>query len=182
MRLFLALDLPASVRAALARWAEAELPDDLRPPREENLHVTLAFLGWREGREADVIWDAASRAVAELALPRLEPGAVLPVPRRRPRLVALDLTDATGTAAGWHRAVSDALARDGLYRPEKRPFWPHVTLARARRGARVRAPRSSPELAPFVADALTLYRSDLSRDGARYTALERVGERGARPS
>jgi RNA 2',3'-cyclic 3'-phosphodiesterase len=177
VRLFLALDLPEDVRAALARWGEASFraSPSLRQVAAADLHVTVAFLGWRPCAQAGEIWSAVRGAVSELALPRLEPGAVMPAPRRRPRLLALDLADPTGAATAWHRAVSDALAEARLYEPERRTFWPHVTLARARKGARVRAPREGPELRAFDATALTLYRSDLSAAGARYTALEQTG-------
>ena len=62
------------------------------------------------------------------------------MPPRRARLFALDLDDEGGRAAARSQAaVSDALEAGGWYRPEKRPFWPHVTLARVKRGER-RAP------------------------------------------
>jgi 2'-5' RNA ligase len=50
-----------------------------------------------------------------------------------------------------------------------------VTLARVRGRARARPLAARPPaLAPFSAAALVLYRSDISRAGARYTALERL--------
>ncbi len=65
-------------------------------------------------------------------------------------------------------AVADALAGAGLYEPEKRPFWPHVTLARVRRGERVRRVAAGDPPAPFRADRVVLYRSTLRPDGAVY--------------
>jgi 2'-5' RNA ligase len=147
----------------------------VRRVAEPDLHVTLAFLGWRSVDDIGPLWSAASDAAGDLTLPPLDPRAVVPVPRRRPRLLALDLEDPTGAAAEWHAAVCGALAAARLYEPERRPFWPHVTVARARKEARVRAPESRPDMAPFEATALALYRSDLSPQGARYTALERTG-------
>jgi 2'-5' RNA ligase len=62
------------------------------------------------------------------------------------------------------------------WQPEKRPFRPHVTVARVRHGWRPRldelpeAPRAS-----FDADAVVLFRSHLGgRAPARYEALEHV--------
>ena len=45
--MFVALDLPAEARRALAGWRDGLVAgrEDLRPVREEALHVTLAFLG-----------------------------------------------------------------------------------------------------------------------------------------
>ena len=56
-------------------------------------------------------------------------------PRGRARLYALPaLSPGTGGAAGGARA--EAWSRSGFYKPEKRPFWPHVTVARVRPEAR----------------------------------------------
>jgi 2'-5' RNA ligase len=72
--------------------------------------------------------------------------------------------------------VSGALEAAGLYEPEKRPFWPHVTLARVRKRERVRSLETpAPPAEPWRGDAVTLYRSILRREGARYEPLARFG-------
>jgi 2'-5' RNA ligase len=154
--------------------------DDLRPVAEQALHVTLAFLGYRPEKEIDAIGAEVAGAVAELAAPALEPGAVVPVPPRRPRLFALDLGDADGACARLQQAVSDALEAGRHYRPEKRPFWPHVTLARVKRDQRADPwpDAEPPPLGPFRAAAVTLYRSTLRPQGAQYDALTVVDLRG----
>lgn len=46
-RLFVALDLPEEVREAIVSWQRAELTDEaLRVVGPQNLHITLAFLGY----------------------------------------------------------------------------------------------------------------------------------------
>jgi 2'-5' RNA ligase len=94
------------------------------------------------------------------------------LPARDPRLFALDLDDPEGRASALQAAVSDALRP--WYKPEKRPFWPHITLARVKRGER-RVPGLPDDLAPpaeaFDARRLTLYRSTLRPQGAVYDAL-----------
>jgi 2'-5' RNA ligase len=63
----------------------------------------------------------------------------------------------------------------GLYEPEKRPFWPHVTLARVKKGGRVRRLQvPDPPAEPWHGTAVTLYRSRLSPKGARYEEIHRV--------
>jgi 2'-5' RNA ligase len=74
-------------------------------------------------------------------------------------------------------AVSDALEAGGWYTPEKRPFWPHITLARVKRGERrVPAPPGEPlpPGEPFDTPVLTLYRSTLRPQGALYEPLART--------
>jgi len=98
------------------------------------LHVTLVFLGHRPADELPRIADAAFDAVAGLPAASLRPRAITAVPERRPRLFALDLDDVGGRARALESAVSGGLAAAGVYRREPRVFWPHVTLARVKRG------------------------------------------------
>ena len=175
-RLFLALELPEDVRRSLAEWRDRALGDleELRPVRADYLHVTLVFLGWQFERDVDRAAAAAFGALAGLPGCELVPAGLVPVPRRGPRLFALDMGDPGGTAAAVQAAAARALAAERLYEPEKRPFWPHVTLARVKRGRR--APRIDAPDPPgdaFTAAGVTLYRSVLQPQGARYEALRR---------
>jgi RNA 2',3'-cyclic 3'-phosphodiesterase len=158
-------------------WRERALGGrrDLRPVAPESLHVTLVFLGYLPEKEIGTVAATAFGAAGGLVPPRLAVQEVRPVPPRDPRLFALDLWDEDGRATVVQTAASDALAAAKLYRPEKRPFWPHITFARVKRGER-RAPAVAAEglpTEPFEAADLTLYRSHLSPRGARYEALER---------
>ena len=177
-RLFVALDLPQATRGELARWRDAVVAggDEWRPAREETLHLTLVFLGWREQELTGRVWALVTAAADECPAPTLTPTRLVARPPRRPRLLALELDDHEGRAAALQRAVSDALEGAGLYRPEQRPFWPHVTVARVRGRARVRTPADppSPPEQPFSARTVTLYRSVLHPSGARYEPLERL--------
>ncbi|MEA2439505.1 MAG: 2,3-cyclic 3-phosphodiesterase [Thermoleophilaceae bacterium] len=173
----MALELPVRVRERLASWRSSAMGDrdDLRPVPADALHVTLAFLGSRPVSELPVVAAAVSSAVAGLPAARLRVAGVRPVPPRRPRLFAFDLADADGAAGAVQAAVSSALAEAGLYEPERRPFWPHVTFARVRGrdGPRVEPLPTAPPDAVFTARQVTLYRSWLSPRGARYEPLER---------
>jgi 2'-5' RNA ligase len=159
-------------------WREAALEgrSDLRPVAVEALHVTLVFLGYLPEKEISRIATTAFDPLDGLRAPRLSVQGVRAVPPRDPRLFALDLSDEDGRATAVQNAASEALAAARLYRPEKRPFWPHVTFARVKRGVR-RAPPIDAAGLPgeaFDASDVTLYRSHLSPRGARYEALERV--------
>ena len=159
-------------------WREAALAgrEDLRPVSAEALHVTLVFLGYLPEKEIGTTAVTAFGALGRLGPARLAIEEGRPVPPRDPRLFALDLSDEEGRATAIHSAAADALAAARLYRPEKRPFWPHLTIARVKRGER-RAPPLDGEgvpAAPFDAADVTLYRSHLSPRGARYEALERL--------
>jgi RNA 2',3'-cyclic 3'-phosphodiesterase len=176
--MFVALDLPEDARTALARWRDGltEGRDDLRPVAAGQLHVTLAFLGWQDEADAERIARVSLGAVKGLGAPQFAPGAVRGVPPRDPRLFALDLEDRGGRGGEIAGRVGEALEREGLYRREERPFWPHLTLARVRKGRR-RASALPGHEAPggaFAAPAVTLYRSTLRPEGAHYEALGRL--------
>jgi 2'-5' RNA ligase len=163
------------VRADLTRWRDVLVArrDDLRPVVEEALHVTLAFIGYRPEKEVVAIAEAMSGAVQEKGRsPLLAAGEVKPIPPRRPRLFALDLDDVEGVCGRLQQAVSDTLEAERFYEPEKRPFWPHVTLARVKRNQRAEPlPADPPPLEPFHAPQVTLYRSILRPQGAKYEPL-----------
>jgi RNA 2',3'-cyclic 3'-phosphodiesterase len=176
-RMFVALDLAEPERGELAAWRD-ELTsgrDDLRPIRPEYLHVTLAFLGWQDESAVERIAAAAFGPGERTEPPVLTPAGVRPLPPRGPRLFALELDDEGGRCTELQGAVSRSLDAQRFYRPEKRPFWPHVTLARVKKAARAGPlPELPPPAAPMRAAELTLYRSTLRPQGALYEPLARL--------
>jgi 2'-5' RNA ligase len=168
VRLFVALALPDEVRSALADWRPRD--DALRPIDPDHLHVTLCFLGWRDDSALQRIGGAAMACAR--ALPAVSLGPARWLPPRRARVLTVEMDDPGGEVAALHARVSDAMVQAAGYVPEKRPFLPHVTVARVRRGARPpRAALPEPPRMRFTPAALTLYRSHMRREGARYEAL-----------
>lgn len=174
-RLFVAVDLPDTVRRSLATWAGevAGSSDDLRLVAPEGLHLTVIFLGDQPlVRVAEI--DAAMSAAADGPVP-LGLGDPLWLAPRRPHVLTVAVDDPAGALAALHRGVENALVGAGLHTRERRAFRPHVTVARVRRGAHVDAPElPAPDPARFSAEGLTLYRSRLGRSGAQYEALATV--------
>lgn len=175
-RLFVAVDLPDDVRAALAAWGHraAEADVALRPVALESLHVTLAFLGHRALDDVEPL-SALVRSVAG-APAELSVGAALWLSPRRPSVLAAAVEDPSGELGRLQQAVASGAAEAVGWVPERRRFKPHVTGARVRRGY---VPRQGgvppPPAATFTARTLTLYRSHLGGRGpARYEALERA--------
>ena len=176
-RLFVAVELPARARDALARWRDdvvASVPG-LRPVRSEDLHATLCFLGSCPEDEIDQIAAACGVAAGE---PVVESafGEALWLPARRPRVLAVSLVDAAGALARLQAALSAALVAGGWYAPESRPFLAHVTVARAGREGRVRPVSlpTPPGDSTVRCTQVTLYRSRLGAGGARYEAQASV--------
>ena len=175
-RLFVALELPARARAALARWGHAACAADraLRAVGEEALHVTVHFLGERPEGDIAALRSVIAGAPAR-AIPLAAAGALWLSPRR-PHVLTLALVDTTEALAALHGALGPALeaATPGWHR-EARPLRPHITVARVRRGTRPRqeaVPRP-PELS-CAASAVVLLQSRLRPAGAVYEPLERL--------
>lgn len=176
-RLFVALELPEAAREAIGVWQQGQLAalPELRPVRTDALHVTLCFLGWREPEEIQGIGTAAVAVAA--AAPDVGLGAPVWLPRRRPRLLALEIEDAGAACADLQSAVVASLERGGFHERERRPFFPHVTVARVR-GAPPRelhrCELSRPPPLRFSGAAITLYRSRPTAGSATYEPLARA--------
>ena len=132
-RLFVALDLPSEVRAGLAEWQRGLSDPALRVVPAENLHITLVFLGWQAEKDfariAEVALDSGGPA-PEAPEVELLPDPVGRPPGKRPRLFAIE---ARAPAVEELQAqVEGRLQRARFYKPERRPFWTHLTVARVK--------------------------------------------------
>jgi 2'-5' RNA ligase len=160
-----------------------------------NLHLTLCFLGMVAVDSVPAVSAAVTGAATGAGVAGLALGEVVLLPARRPRVLAVGLFDPGGALGRLQARVAEALVAGGWYEPEARPFFPHVTVARARggggrggggRGGRVGGGVASrgggvhvdvlPEVPSLAVDAtsVTLFRSRPGPGGARYEALVRV--------
>ena len=85
-------------------------------------------------------------------------------------MVVLD--DPVGEATRLAGRLHDGLASLGVYRPEGRPWLPHLTVLRFRERPRLDPPL--PGTGTFVPSDAAAYLSRLHPSGARYEVLERV--------
>ncbi len=208
MRIFIALPLPDGFTSALAGAAaplvraapgpaepgsagRARRPPRLRPVRPDAMHLTLAFLGELDEAGLADAERAASEAVSAAPAAGAAPGPARG-PLRGPfrlsaagSVIAAAIGDGAAAASALAAAVENALERVGResgrpFRPrERRPFVPHVTLARADRPgiALSAAERAALDAsiatagAACVVDRLVVFRSVPGRAGSRYEAL-----------
>lgn len=180
-RMFVALDPAATTRDALVAWQRELIAvggEDLRPVARDSLHITLAFLGYQYERDCARIADAVAGATLS-GIPLSFEHHLAMRPARRPRLYAAaanQLPELMSTRA----QLVERLEALGIYRDERRAFWPHVTLCRVKSSAHhhraiEHLPGASPELGQATdASSITLYRSELRPAGAVYTVLART--------
>ena len=168
-RLFVAVPLPAGL-GDLVRHAQEALPPvrGLRLLGPEQWQVTLAFIGEVGAVKAEtalrVVESVPEGMGGEATVERF---LMLPSASRT-RVVTLELGDEQGVVRRLFEAVMGGLEAGGVMQREKRPFRPHLTIARLRTPAAVR-PRYESERARFAVESVCLYESELKREGAVYT-------------
>lgn len=180
MRLFVAAELPAGHRAALADVCERGRSGGVRWVPAENVHLTLKFLGEVDGEKVAKIEEALA-AVAAGAEPftlSLSDCGCFPN-SRAPRVLWVGLGEGAEAAAALAAAVDRALEPLGFPR-EKRPFKAHLTIGRAKdpRGAGATASRKLAQLHGFAApaeqlEAVALVKSTLTPEGSIYEEIGR---------
>ena len=172
-RLFVAVPLPAGLRGVVRRAQEALPPSPgIRLLGPEQWHITLAFIG-----EVDAAKTEIARRVVEELRPDMGGEAVIArfliLPSAaRARVVTLGLADERGVFQALFEAVMAGLEAGGVMQREKRPFRPHLTIARLRVPGAVR-PRYESEGARFAVESVCLFKSELRREGAVYTVVSR---------
>ena len=162
MRLFVAIELSDAVKDALIEAQNRMYDRGVRGSyaQEENLHLTLAFIG--EYAEAEPVVDALS-AVSFSAFGLALDGFGCFGDLWWAGLRASPALDALA------RRVRYALAEQGIPFDRKR-FSPHITLLRKAKGA---VPPLRTQSAEMTVDAFTLMRSDRGKNGMIYTPLAR---------
>ena len=165
LRLFCALRVPGDVLDELVLWQHEHVTAGRVVPRE-NLHLTLAFLGWTPARAVDGILEELHGAAAAA-----EPIELEPMRYRETRGVGmLVFSDAEGNGASLADDLHGRLEHLGVYRPEQRPWLPHLTVVRFRRRPRLRPPL--PDLGRFGPSDAALYNSLLRSAGAQYVVID----------
>ena len=170
-RLFIAIRPPEHIRDLLIDAMDDSA--DFRWQEDEQLHLTLRFVGEVDRHVAADLTDVLSRVRA---------------PRFEARIKGVGSFDHRGAGALWAgvepkeplAALAAKLERAcqavGL-EPERRAFHPHITLARwkgrrSREAEEFIAGRRALASEPFAVDEFILFESQLSRHGAHYEAVE----------
>jgi 2'-5' RNA ligase len=183
VRLFVALEIPAAVRdnlAALIRELSKLSPQAAgKPPRwvrQENLHVTLKFIGETAGGTLDAIRGTlADIRVNEFIDIKCRGLGFFPS-GQHPQVLWAGL-DASANLPRLAEDVDRALETVGVAR-EKRAFAPHLTLARfdpPRLPEKLRdaiTAATARDFGSFQASEFHLIESKTKPSGAEYTTLD----------
>lgn len=180
VRAFLAFEMPDAVRSGLKRGRDlvrAALPP-ARWTRPEGWHLTVKFLGETETAVLERLTAELGPRLAGRGAVTLElaGGGFFPS-AARPRVAWIG-----GTTTGAEAVVTtvEGAVVDAGFAAEKRPWSPHLTLARLKSRWPSRAVEEylewarSLETSEFVCSEVVVFESRLRPGGAVYTALERI--------
>ena len=184
MRLFVAIDLDEQAQNAIAdeqrRLVRALGRDggSLRWVWPDQMHLTLVFIGNADEVRAHAIVDTMHHGLAASPFAMVFTGVGVFPPQGAPNVLWLGVGAGAREAVDLQRAVAERLEMVGVAR-ERRPFHPHLTLARWRSSKpsdrrRVLAASGDDDVARIDVRVVALYRSHLSSAGPTYEVLARA--------
>ncbi len=180
-RLFIGIRPPEEVRDALLDTMEAL--DGARWIDEDNLHLTLRFVGAVERPVANDLAEALGRIEAARFALRVDGTGAFDRSRRHqsyPHAVWARVPP-TDALEGLRQKIERACESVGLGR-ESRRFTPHITLARTDRAtepvAGWLAAWSDLAAGPWAVEEFILFESRLGHTGAAYEEVVRYALRG----
>jgi len=180
IRSFLAFELPPEIREILSVVSDdgRTLPLNVRWIRVANIHLTVVFMGDVREDQIPLIVEVVGGVCHSHAPFCVQvKGAGLFGNRRNPRVLWVGLGGETERMSGFRDVLQKGLAPFGI-QEERRPFRPHLTLGRFRKGAKADASLDGLLLKyqdlngpGCLLRELVLFKSDLRPGGAEYTQL-----------
>lgn len=180
-RIFIAINLPEEIKKRLENY-QSQWPDlPVRWVKPENLHITLAFLGYLNDEQVlEVI-----KITKEVAL-RNQPFLVnlkkiIYGPPKKPARMIWAEGEKNIEFSKLQKDLEHSLQGKIIgFEKENRPYSPHITLGRIRQWEfRQIEPEERPEVneeinLSFEVNSIEIMESELKRGGAEYTILESI--------
>jgi 2'-5' RNA ligase len=186
VRCFIAIGLPDEIKDGLAQL-QAQLKTGNQPGVKwvdpYGIHLTLKFLGSVAADRIDPITGAMEEAVQGVSPFRLKVEGLGVFPSlRRVQVVWVGVGGEVDKLAHLQQRLESNLAGLG-FAPEKRRFTPHLTLARLRDQVSLDERQKFGQLIAGIkfepvyslqVEAISLMRSQLTREGAIYSRISSV--------
>ncbi len=184
MRTFISAGIPEEARERLASFLSHLRAMDLEKLRwvqPEAMHLTLKFLGEIDQDKVRPVLLAMKESCKGTSPLELSTGGLGCFPNRRsPQVVWLGLEGDMEALTELHAKLDGELHRTADLPLENRPFRPHLTLARVRRGATEAERRQiwesiestpPPQTITWQVSQLSLVHSTLLPQGPQYRTL-----------
>lgn len=175
IRTFIAFELPSMVRQQVVNATQrlSFLGDRVRWSKADDAHLTLKFLGDVSSEQLPEIVSAfqgVSQKTPPLTLRVVGVGGFPDLDQAR--VIWLGVQGDLAGLRDLHSHLEAALTPLG-FEPERRKFFPHITLGRSRRNPVAVDVSRVGTFSPvhFRVDRLTLMKSELRPEGAVYSPL-----------
>ena len=186
IRSFIAIELPDELKAELTHL-QARLKSSEQPwvkwVNPYSIHLTLKFLGSMAAEKIDEVTTALETAAQGVPPFHLEVKGLGIFPNlKRVQVAWVGLNGEIDKLSQLQQRLESNLAHLG-FAPESRPFTPHLTLARLRDQAspderqkfgQLIADTSFETACSIKVDAVSLMKSQLTREGAIYSRISLV--------
>jgi RNA 2',3'-cyclic 3'-phosphodiesterase len=172
-RLFIAINMPDDIRKRLAKKTADWQDFPIRWVRKENLHLTLAFLGYVNDEEIPNLIERLELALDQTCGFDLIFDEIVPAPDRdNPKMIWL--VGPTNRELGiLHEKIGRAV---GFQVREHREFRPHITLGKVKRKLLKSDDRiiktAGKFSVTFPVSSIELMSSELSENGSEYVVME----------
>lgn len=180
-RIFIAINLSSEIKQELSVFQEEwkDLPSKWVDP--ENLHITLAFLAYLKEPQIKKVGEsikkiAPSHNPFSIHFSEIDYG---PKDKGIPRLIWVK-GEKTEELQSLKKNLDTTLQKSIGFKPRKRPFRPHITLARIKKWEWKRIePEDRPQIPVPVSlnhkvNSIEVMESKLKRGGPEYQVLESI--------
>lgn len=182
MRCFIAIELPEAVKSTLS-GIEEELKKsraDVRWVKPDNVHLTLKFFGNIEDKKTEKIIEIMENICSQYAPFAIEIKGMGTFPNiKSPRVLWVGI-EGNDTLKTLQEEIENKMESIGFER-EDRAFTAHLTLGRFRTSIEkegllkaVKLHEKDTFVGTINVQSLSLIRSDLHPEGARYTKIIEV--------
>jgi RNA 2',3'-cyclic 3'-phosphodiesterase len=172
-KIFISISIPEKIRKKLVKTTEIWQNLPVKWVKEQNLHLTLSFLGFIGDDLIEEICFKVRSATAKAEVFDLEFTEIVLAPRKEdPRMIWL-----TGKVSEELRILQENVEKElKIFIASKKSFRPHITLGRIR-NHKWNAQKEKPEIfAKFPLNlpinSVEIMASDFASDGPEYTIIE----------
>lgn len=173
MRLFLGIQLSQELRNHLQQaWSGVEgLPKHLKTIPSQNWHMTLAFLDEIPEDKVEVLAELLAQVTDKPPIGALLVDRFEAFPKKKPTRIAARAVPVAPKS--WSEYVDRIRDFASIVAPDmdRKPWSPHITLARSEKGLILPSWNSSMTDFAWIPEEFAIFKSTQSAEGSKYEPL-----------